>query len=67
MIRIKDETGQIISGIYREESGAILVDDSDSYGKYLKEKERTMEVVQLTSKVDALEKMVRQLLDEIKK
>jgi hypothetical protein len=62
VIRIKDNTGEVVQGAFRTDSGAIAMHDPVGYSKYLKEKERAMEVTRLNKRVNDLESMVQRLV-----
>lgn len=65
MIRIKDSNGEIVHGAFRTDAGAISIYDPIEYGKYMKEKERALEVISLSKKVDALESLIQKMLTKM--
>jgi hypothetical protein len=65
MQRIKDLNGNIIDGLFRDETGAIIVNDSKNYRKYQTETTRLQEINRLNSKIESLEQMVMQLITKL--
>lgn len=62
MLRVKDESGQIVRGVYKNSLGAILVDNQTEYEKYKRQQET---INTLNKKVDELTSLVHQLLEKV--
>lgn len=66
MIRVKDENGNIIHGIAKDKTGAVIVTDNKEFNKYKRQRELAEEqaarISELSSKVNALEQLVQQLI-----
>ena len=54
MLRIKDENGTIVNGLYRTEYGSIINDDTDAYNKYMQEKKSLEQINNLSTDLDSL-------------
>lgn len=54
MLRIKDENGVIIDGLYRTECGSIINDDLTAYNKYMQEKQNLEQINNLSADMDNL-------------
>lgn len=52
MLRIKDENGAIIDGLYRTECGSIISDDIAAYNKYMQEKQNLEQINNLSADMD---------------
>ena len=68
MIRVKDEAGQIVPGLYRDDSGALVVKDDPGLNKYNKQKSvvsaQKATIEKLTNDVEELKKLVGMLIKE---
>ena len=66
MKRVKDENGIIVPGVFKNDLGTVIIDDSAEFNKYKRHKElasdQSRKIHDLTGKVEDLERMVRQLL-----
>lgn len=70
MIKVKDVSGAIVRGVYRDKNGTLLVKDDDLLTKYKNElaaRQRDQDRIKdLESTVDSLKQMVLQLLESKK-
>lgn len=58
MIRVKDESGQIIKGLHKDKYGNLIVSDLSEYNKYKQQQEV---INQLNNKIDNLTSIVERL------
>lgn len=61
MKRVLDSNGERISGLFRDSSGALIVDDQRSLAKYKSQQSKEKELVELRSKVEELSSMMAQI------
>lgn len=54
MLRIKDENGSIVNGLYRTDCGSIINDDIDAYNKYMQKKQNLEQINNLSTDLDNL-------------
>ena len=54
MNKILDETGKVMSGVYRDHLGNIIAQPTEEYNKYLLEKKRHQQMNSLISDVESL-------------
>lgn len=68
-MRVKDDQGNIIPGLYRASNGSIIVSDRDGYDKYVKQRDSILEqktsISKLQTQVDELKEMIATLLKKI--
>lgn len=64
MVKVKDENGNIISGLVKVADGVIISDSSSEYNKYLQEKQRIEQINNLSKQVEDLNNLVRTLLSK---
>jgi len=66
MKKVVDENGVLVNGLYRDETGALVVKDEDGFDKYNKRKalfsSQRAKIDQLTSDVEELKSMVAALI-----
>ena len=66
MKKVVDENGVLVNGLYRDETGALVVKDEDGFDKYNKRKalfySQRAKIEQLTSDVEELKSMVAALI-----
>ena len=60
---ITDNKGNVVSGIKKSTTG-LVVDDKNSYNKYLREKETLMRITNLEKEVESLKRIITSLLGE---
>ena len=58
MIKIKDETGNVVPGLYRDSVGTIVVKDQDAYDRYMASKSIKLRD---QAKISSLEAELREL------
>lgn len=67
MKRVKDESGNIIPGLLKDEKGALVVSDVSEYNKYKKQKEfmqsQSSKIDSLGKEVEELKRLIKQLLN----
>jgi hypothetical protein len=61
MLRVIDENGNVLEGLYRNEVGAIVIDDHEEYEKYILEKKRLEQINSLSSDMDTLKSEMSEL------
>ena len=61
-MRVKDKNGNIIPGLLRDESHALVVSDKEGYRRYILEKERVEKINSLEAQVKYLDAIVNNLL-----
>jgi len=57
-MKIRDESGNTVSGLYRDQLGNIIAKPNEEYNKYLLEKKRHKQISELISDVDYLKSEV---------
>ena len=71
MIKVKDQVGNIVRGVFRKPNGALVVNDAEMIEKYCIESEARQRdanrISELEKTVDDLKDMVYQLLDGMKR
>lgn len=65
MIKVKDERGNEISGMYKDVTGALIVHNDEEYRRYVREKKQTETITKLTKEVSELQTMVLKLTQTI--
>ncbi len=58
---VLDSNGERIPGLFRDSSGALIVDDQRSLAKYKSQQSKEKELVELRSKVEELSSMMVQI------
>ena len=56
MNRILDESGKVVTGVYRDVLGNIIAQPTEEYNKYLLEKKRHEQMNNLMNDVESLKK-----------
>lgn len=68
-MRVKDEQGNIIPGLYRTSNGSIIVDDKEGYDKYIKQRNTILNqkssIDKLQDEVSNLKEMIATLIKKI--
>ena len=54
MIRVKDDSDNIVAGLFKTEVGSIIVDKQSEYSKYLEEKQRVVRLNTLESDINSI-------------
>lgn len=67
MIRVKDSQGNIIPGLFKDASGAIVVSDTTEFNKYKRQRDLALEqanqIRDLKTELSDLKQLVQQLLE----
>lgn len=64
MMHVKDESGNIIPGLFKDSVGAIIVEKNYDYNKYVQEKKRLDKINNLESEVKELKELIYKLLEK---
>lgn len=56
MIRVKDDSDNIVTGLFKTEVGSIIVDKQSEYSKYLEEKQRVIRLNTLELDINSIKK-----------
>ena len=62
-MKVKDQNGNIISGVFRTKHGGLIVSDQSAYDKYIKESEQAKRVLNMEKQIEELKSLVAQLLN----
>lgn len=54
MIRVKDDSDNIVTGLFKTEVGSIIVDKQSEYSKYLEEKQRVLRLNTLELDINSI-------------
>lgn len=54
MLRIKDDNGSVLTGLFRNNDGSIIAEPDESYERYMSEKKRIEQINNLTNDVESL-------------
>lgn len=66
MIKIKDDSGHVMSGIYKDERGYIVVKNDAEYNKHLRSVQQQETINKLSQEVSQLKQMMSELISTIK-
>jgi len=64
MKKIMDDRGIPILGLFRNANGGVVVDDNKSLTKYYMEQKKSDEIVDLKSRLDQMETLIKQILEK---
>lgn len=64
MIKVMDKNGYVVQGLFRDTTGALVVDDKSSYNKSITIKQN---IDSMLSRIDRLETMLNQVLNSTNK
>lgn len=67
MMKVKDETGVIIPGIIKQNTGVLLPQDRKEYIKFQEDRALKTKIINLEKRIDDLQMTVNQLVELIKK
>lgn len=67
MLRVKDEYGNIVQGLYKDQRGAIVVEKNSDYDRYLREKKHQETINNLQNEVSELRNAIQDLMSIINK
>jgi hypothetical protein len=63
MYKVKDESGNIVSGLLKDDRGSIVVEKNLEYSRHLKTKQQAETINKLTKEVDELKYIVQDLIN----
>lgn len=66
MIKIKDDSGHVMSGIYKDERGYIIVKNDVEYNKHLRSVQQQETINKLSQEVSQLKEMISELISTMK-
>lgn len=66
MYKVKDENGNTVHGMLKDNKGNIVVTDTDAYNKYMNEKERAMKLKHLEKEVSEIKSTMTEILTLLK-
>lgn len=64
MMRVKDDSGNIVSGILKVADGVLIAEPGQEYNKYLQEKKRLDKINNLESEIKELKELIKSLLEK---
>jgi hypothetical protein len=64
MIKVKDDTGNIVPGLLKSSHGALVVQPDTAYDRYKKEKELSLEITNLKSEMADIKAMLLILVNK---
>lgn len=67
MLNLKDENGNVVPGLLKDNRGAIVVKNDAEYQRYMIEKKRQETINNLTQEVSELKDIVNQLITSLNK
>lgn len=67
MIKLKDEIGNVVPGLYKDNLGAIIVENDFEYNRYMIEKKQQETINNLTQEVSELKMLMNNLISTINK
>lgn len=62
-MKVKDQNGNIVYGIYRTDQGGLVVNDQSAYDKYIRTSEQAKKVLNMEKQIQELKSLVAQLLN----
>lgn len=65
-MKIKDNSGQVMSGIFKDERGNLIVKNDLEYRKYLQSKQQQETINNLSKEVSDLKSMMQEILSTLK-
>lgn len=66
MIKVKDDSGSVIPGLYKNNLGAIVVEKNTEYERYIKEKQQQESINNLSKEVSDLKNMMQEIISSLK-
>lgn len=67
MLRVKDENGNIIQGLYKDPMGSIVVEKNSDYERYLREKQQQEAINNLKQEFSEIKAIIQNLIGAINK
>lgn len=65
MIRIKDQSGNIVPGLYKNELGAIVVNNNAEYQRYMQAKHQVEAINKINEDIDRQEQAINIIMSEM--
>lgn len=65
-INIADDSGTIISNLYRDETGAIIVNDAANHHKYIYQRQLERRIQSQQEEISEIKSMLTQILSNIR-
>lgn len=62
MLRVKDENGNIVAGLFKDNLGNLVVNDNKAYNTYLKSKQQQETINNLSKELTELKELINNLL-----
>lgn len=62
MLRVKDESGNIVAGLFKDNLGNLVVNDNKAYNTYLKSKQQQETINNLSKELTELKELINNLL-----
>lgn len=66
MMKIKDDSGHVLSGIYKDDRGYIVVKNDSEYNKHLRSVQQQETINKLSQEVSELKELMSNLISTIK-
>lgn len=66
MMKIKDDSGHIMSGIYKDDRGYIVVKNDAEYNKHLRSIQQQETINKLSQEVSELKEMMSELISNLR-
>jgi hypothetical protein len=63
MIKVKDNSGNVVNGVLRDSNGSLIVNDTTAYTRYKAEVELRLEVKRLRVELDEIKKLILNKLE----
>lgn len=64
MLRVKDQSGNIIPGLFKDSLGNIIVNNNSEYDKYIQAKQQHEIINNLTKEVEELKQIIFSFIDK---
>lgn len=62
MIKVKDENGNTIQGLYKDQRGCIIVEKNNEYDRYVLEKKQQETINNLTNEISELKDLINKII-----
>ncbi len=62
MKKIKDESGDVVPKLYKDDLGTIVVKDNSAYNKYIQDKKNLIEISELRHEISILKEQMKQIM-----
>lgn len=67
MIKVKDEFGNVVPGLFKDSLGNIVVNDQSDYNRYIQERQQTETINNIIKEMRTLKQAVNELISIVKK